>query len=106
MLTLKAPLELKCNAAMISSHETFYHRITGNYGLLSAGIVKEDLLHVVSAPLELYLEEGGGVRIAENTHIENRQETKLEIINNVLNRITVMEEASLTYQDRVFITDV
>ena len=106
MLTLKAPLELRCNPAMISSQEAFYHRITGNYGLLSAGIDKEDLLHVVTAPLELYLEEGGGVRIAENTHIENHQETKLAVINNVLNRIAVMEEANLTYQDRVFITDV
>ena len=62
MLTLKAPLELRCNPAMISSQEAFYHRITGNYGLLSAGIDKEDLLHVVTAPLELYLEEGGGDR--------------------------------------------
>ena len=106
MLTLKAPLELRCNPAMISSQEAFYHRITGNYGLLSAGIDKEDLLHVVTAPLELYLEEGGGVWIAENTHIENHQETKLAVINNVLNRIAVMEEANLTYQDRVFITDV
>ncbi len=106
MLTLKAPLELKCNPAMISSHEAFYHRITGNYGLLSSGINREDLLHVVTAPLELYLEEGGGIQIAENTRIQNSQETKLEIINNFLNRIAVMEEANLTYQDRVFITDV
>lgn len=106
MLTLKAPLELKCNPAMISSHEAFYHRIIGNYSLLSSGIDREDLLHVVTAPPELYLEEGGGIRIAENTSIRNSQETKLEIINNFLNRITVMEEANLTYQDRVFITDV
>lgn len=106
MLTLKAPLELKCNPAMIASHEAFYHRITGNYGLLSAGIDREDLLHVVTAPLELYLEEGRVTTLTDNTHIQNHQETKLEIINNVLNRITVMEEANLTYQDRVFITDV
>lgn len=106
MLTLKAPLELKCNPDMIASHEAFYHRITGNYGILSAGIDREDLLHVVTAPLELYLEEGGVTMLTDNTRIQNHQETKLEIINNVLNRITVMEEANLTYQDRVFITDV
>lgn len=106
MLILKAPLELRCNPAMISSHEAFYHRITGNYGLLASGIDKEDLLHVVTAPLEFYLEEGQVTRIAQNTNIQNRQETKLEIINNFLNRIAVMEEANLTYQDRVFITDV
>ena len=106
MLTLKAPLELKCNPAMISSHEAFYHRITGNYGLLSVSVDQEDLLHLVTAPLELYLEEGGTTRIAQNIGIQNSQETKLELINNFLNRITVMEEANLTYQDRVFITDV
>ena len=106
MLTLKAPLELKCNPAMISSWESFYHRITGNYGLLSAGIDREDLLHVMTAPPELYLEEGGMTSVVQNTRIRNSQETRLEIINNLLNRIAVMEEVHLTYQDRVYITDV
>ena len=106
MLTLKAPLELKCNPAMISSQEAFYHRITGNYGLLSAGIEKEDLLHAVTAPPELYIEEGGMTSIVQNTGIRNSHETRLEIINNLINRIAVMEEVHLTYQDRVYITDV
>ncbi len=106
MLTLKAPLELKCNPAMISSQEAFYHRITGNYQLLSAGIDREDLLHAVTAPPEFYIEEGGMTSIVQNTGIRNRQETRLEIINNLLNRIAVTEEVHLTYQDRVYITDV
>lgn len=106
MLMLKAPLELKCNPAMISSWESFYHRITGNYGLLSAGIDREELLHAMTAPPELYLEEGGMTSVVQNTRIQNSQETRLEVLNNFLNRIAVMEEVHLTYQDRVYITDV
>lgn len=106
MLTLKAPLELRCNPAMISSWESFYHRITGNYGLLSAGIEREDLLHMVTTPPELYIEEGGMTSIVQNTRIQNSQETRLEVLNNLLNRISVTEEVRLTYQDRVYITDV
>uniref|UniRef100_UPI004056F22E hypothetical protein n=1 Tax=Agathobacter sp. TaxID=2021311 RepID=UPI004056F22E len=106
MLTIKAPIELKCNTAIGPSWEAFYHRITGNYEMMSSGIAKEDLLHMVTAPPEVYLAEGGMTSLVQNTQVQNRQETKMEIINNLMNRIVIMEDANLTYQDRVYITDV
>ena len=106
MLTIKAPIELKCSTSMVPSQESFYHRITGNYELLSSGIDREDLLHVVTAPPEIYLGEGGMTSIVNNTRVQNSQETKMEVINNLLNRIAFTEEVNLTYQDRVYITDV
>lgn len=106
MLTLKAPIELKCQTGMVSSWEGFYHRICGNYEMVSAGIDREDLLHVVAAPPEVYIAEGGMTSLVNHTRIQNSQETKLEIINNLLNRVSLTENANLTYQDRVYITDV
>ncbi len=106
MLTLKAPLTLVCNPSVISSKESFYHRITGNYGVIASGIEREDLLHMVTAPPELYLEESGMTNLIQNTQIQNHQEQKFLMINNLLNRIAIMEEAHLTYQDRVYISSM
>ena len=106
MLTVKAPIELKCQTGMVSSWEGFYHRIRGNYEMISMGIDREDLLHVVAAPPEVYIGEGGMTSLVNQTSIQNSQETKLEVINNLLNRVALTENVDLTYQDRVYITDV
>ncbi len=106
MLTLKAPIELVCNSSMIPAQEAFYHRITGNYAVMNAGIDKEELLHMVTAPPEIYLGEGSSSILTNNVDIRNQQETRIEMVNNLLNRIVLTEEADLTYQDRVYITNV
>ena len=106
MLTIKAPLELTCRPSIVPSHEAFYHRIMGNYGVIGSGIDQEDLLHVMTMPPEIYLGEGGMTHVVQQMQIQNSQENKLTIINNLLNRIAIMEEAHLTYQDRVYITDI
>lgn len=106
MLTIKAPIELTCRPSIVSSNEAFYHRILGNYGVIGSGIDREDLLHALTMPIEIYLGEGGMTNLVQHTQIQNSQENKLTMINNLLNRIAVMEEVHLTYQDRVYITDV
>ncbi len=106
MLTIKAPIELKCGRITVSSQETFGQRILGNYQMMAANIAREDLLHVVMAPPEVYLGSGELTSIVEDTRIQNVRETKLTVINNLLNRIAVTEDVKLSYQDRVYITDV
>lgn len=106
MLIIKAPLELKCDPGIISSKEAFGRRIAGNYGVVSCGISREDLFHVVTAPPEIYLEEGRVIQIVNDTTIRNSRENRLEIINNFLNRILVQEDVELTYQDRIYITNI
>ncbi|MCD8196695.1 MAG: hypothetical protein LUE24_05970 [Lachnospiraceae bacterium] len=106
MLTIKAPIELKCGRITASSQEAFGERIRGNYELLAARIEREDLLHVVMAPPEVYIGGGEMTSLVEDTRIQNVRETKLTVINNLLNRIAVTEDVKLSYQDRVYITDV
>ena len=106
MLTISAPIEIKAKTTYINDPEAFYHRILGNYSLMETKVDEEDLLHIASTPPEVYVSEGEGM-----TNIINRNERnevnlqKVDILNNVLNRIVASATVELTYQDRVFITD-
>ncbi len=106
MLKILEPIKIKAKTTYVHDSEAFYHRIIGNYTLLESRISEEDLLHISTTPPEIYVSEGEGM-----TSILNRSERnvnnlqKVEVLNNVLNRIVVSADMNLTYQDRVFITD-
>ena len=106
MLTITAPIELKCKTPDHSMHEGFYHRIADPYGMMSISLTPEDLLHVMTTPPEYYFGGGDEMNIFQQTNVNTRQENKLEVVNNLVNRIMVSGSAALTYQDRVYITDV
>lgn len=106
MLTVKAPIELKCRAGIVPSYEGFVRRITGNYEMMSAAVTGEDLLHAVTEPPEVFFAEGSVSTVINQTNINRNQENKLEILNQLLNRITINPGLHMTYQDRVYITDM
>lgn len=106
MLTITAPIELKCKTSDNSMHEGFYHRITDPYSMMTSKLTPEDLLHVVSTPPEYYFGGEEEINFFRQTNVSTHQENKLEVINNLVNRIAVSESAQLTYQDRVYITDI
>ncbi|MCI5934014.1 MAG: hypothetical protein MRZ65_00645 [Lachnospiraceae bacterium] len=106
MLTITAPIELKCKAPENSMHEGFYHRIADQYSMMSINLTPEDLLHVMTTPPQYYFGGGDEMNIFQQTNVNAREENKLEVINNLVNRILVNGSAELTYQDRVYITDV
>ncbi|MBO6137689.1 MAG: hypothetical protein J6O71_03665 [Lachnospiraceae bacterium] len=106
MLILKAPIELKNRSNFIHDGEVFYNRISSNYSLMGMDVTHQDLLHAVTSPPEIFIQEGNVTTVAGNTVISSRNEEKLEVFNNLLNRILVSVNAPLTYQDRVYISDV
>lgn len=87
-------------------HEGFYHRIADQYSMMSINLTPEDLLHVMTTPPQYYFGGGDEMNIFQQTNVNAHEENKLEVINNLVNRIMVSESAQLTYQDRVYITDV
>ena len=106
MLTVKAPLEIKAKTSYLRDPESFYHRIIGNYSLVETRVDEEDLLHITTTPPEIYVTEGEGISSIFNSSVRNENNyNKVEILNNVLNRIVASADMKLTYQDRVFITD-
>lgn len=106
MLKIKAPIEFKCNTDVTTVGDSFGEHIRANYGVMGVGLNGEELMHLVSRPPEIYLGEGGITNLVNESNIENRQYNKVEIVNNFLNRVLVSTDANLTYQDRVFITNV
>lgn len=106
MLTISAPIEIKAKTSYVLSSEAFYHRILGGYALMETNISQEDLLHITSTAPEVYVEEGTGIsNIITNNFRNENNISKINILNNVLNRILLSTDIDLTYQDRVFITD-
>lgn len=106
MLTIKAPIEIKAKTSYVSCTENFYYRIIGNYSLMETHVDEEDLLHITNTPPEIYVTEGEGISSVLNQSVRNDNNyNKVEILNNVINRIVASAQVNLSYQDRVFITD-
>ena len=106
MLTITAPIELKCKAPGATMHEGFYHRIADQYTMMTTRLNPEDLLHVVTTPPEYFFGGEAETNIFQQTNVHTHQENKLEVMNNLINRLMISESAELTYQDRVYITDI
>jgi len=106
MLTIHTPIELTVNPSILQVNDNFTERLTGNYQVIGSGLEMEDMLHFVSQPPEIYLAEGGMTALIENKNIRNTQNLKMDVINNVLNRILVSDTYRMTYQDQVFIESV
>ncbi len=106
MLTIKAPIRLQCKTSFALSGGGFCERLRGNYGLIRADITGEDLLHLVTAPPEVYLAEGGNTAVWNENNVQIRQENILETMNQFLNRILIFGEKNFTYQDSVYVTGI
>ncbi|MCR5054151.1 MAG: hypothetical protein K6A69_04845 [Lachnospiraceae bacterium] len=106
MLKIREPIKTVVNPGFLSSQEAFTERIAGNYMQIGEYISDTDLLHLVTQPPEIFLMDGGMTTFANATNVENTQIQKVSIINNLLNRIMVSADASLSYQDTVYITNI
>lgn len=103
MLIIKKPIELKSRESMCTLEDNFCHKIRANYSLLTSDLGQEDLMHMVTMPPELYLAEGNTTTFIHQNSVYENKEIKVDVLNNLLNRISLTEEMSLTYQDKVYI---
>lgn len=106
MLTIREPISLKTQRPIQSIREDMAERMRANYELMRLPIRKEELLHITSEPPEIYFAEGDNLQIFNHIKQENQQELRLDVINNLLNRIMVSQTDNFTYQDTVYISSV
>lgn len=106
MLKLKGPIQLKTGLRMTAASESFYQRLTGNYGLMTARVAPKDLLFLLTAPPELPEDLGGTTSLNLSNSFTDVRNMTVDVVNNVVNRILLDGHASFTYQDQVYITSV
>lgn len=106
MLTMRPPIRVRFQTPIDTVHRDMEERIRGNYSLLTDRIRKEELLHVTASSPEFYFEQGGVTNILNEITDQSRQELRLEVINNLVNRILVSNTENFTYQDSVYIGNV
>lgn len=106
MLTIREPIRLKTGRPIQGIRQDIAARIEANYGLMNLAIRKEELLHITSQPAEIYFADSENFQILTNINNQNQQEVRLEVINNLMNRILVAQTENFTYQDTVYISNV
>ncbi len=102
MITLKKPLHLK-SLSGISYKDAFSDRIRANYEFLTAVMPKEELLHLLLEEPEHQEQTNHIAMIVENIAVLNQNSIMIELINQMLNRILMIKETGITYQDNVYI---
>lgn len=106
MLTIREPISLQSQRPIQSIRQDMAERLQANYGMMKMPIRKEELLHITSEPPEVYFAEGDEIQIFNQIKNENQQEVRLDVINNLINRIMVAQTDNFTYQDTVYISTV
>ena len=106
MLTIREPIRLKTGRPMQGIRQDMAEKIQANYSLMKLAIRKEELLHITSQPAEIYFADSENFQILTNINNQNQQEVRLEVINNLMNRILVAQTENFTYQDTVYISSV
>ena len=106
MLTIRKPIELRVQQPMQAIRADLAERLTANYELMRMPIRKEELLHITSEPPEVYFAEGDQIQMFSNFRQENQQNLRLDVINNLVNRIMVAQTENFSYQDTVYISSV
>ncbi len=106
MLKIKSPIQIRCKAPMETMHRDFSEKIIGNYTIINSRMRKEELLYITTQAPEVYFAEGNSISILNDVNLESNQEIKLDMINNLINRILVSGTNNFSYQDSVYISSV
>lgn len=106
MLTIREPISLKTQRPIQTVREDMAARIQANYGLMQSPVRKGELLHITTEPPEVYFAEGDNIQLFSQTSNEIQQEIRLDVINNLMNRILAVQTENFTYQDTVYVSSI
>lgn len=106
MLILKSPLQLRTITPMKLNSERMMERIANNYQMMSLSISPEDLLHMTTLQPEVYVAIENENHLLVENQLVQKNETKIEMINQLLNRLQLYHTPMFSYQDEVFVSSV
>ena len=105
MLTLKEPIRLQSAAGVIPAQDAFSDRIRDNYSLLAAQFTPKELL-LLMTELPEEPETPGMTTLVTQNNVTVRHGLTLEVLNSIVNRIMLTQNAPFTYQDTVYISNM
>ena len=103
MLIIKEPVKLKSISPIIRRSDGFCERMSANYQVLQAKYGPEDLFHLLEQPPQVYVNEGGMTTFVTQNQNQMKQEVRLEMVHNLINRLMTAKSYRLTYQDMVYV---
>jgi hypothetical protein len=86
--------------------DPFYERIAGSYALMAMNFTPENMLLLMYAPEGTPIYGGGMTNLTDIEHMEYSRSYLLNIVNNVVNRILLMDESRATWRDEVYVANI
>ncbi len=106
MLKIKPSESMRKLKPLTPFYSGFSERIRTNYGNINVRMEKEELIHLVSEPPEVFLEDFGMTTLTNNTNIHSTKNIKVEMLNEMINRLYYSDSHHFTYQDKVYVENV
>jgi len=106
MLKIKSADAMRKLKPLTPFYSGFSERIRTNYGSMNVRMEKEELIHLVSEPPEVFLEDFGMTTLTNNTNIHSTKNIKVEMLNEMINRLYYSDSHHFTYQDKVYVENV
>lgn len=106
MLITKNPLTLQSISDFGIYSDSLGEKIYGNYQVFGTMIAGEDLIHMTMQEPDIYvgIQNNGPFLVDNQIHMDNQ--VRLELINQLINRIMLYDSPEFTYQDEVFVSSV
>ncbi|WP_028234523.1 hypothetical protein [Pseudobutyrivibrio sp. MD2005] len=106
MLKIKSADSMRKLKPLTPFYSGFSERIRTNYGCMNVRMEKEELIHLVSEPPEVYLEDFGMTTLTNTTNVNSTKNVKIEMLNEMINRLYYSDNHHFTYQDKVYVENV
>ena len=106
MLITKNPLTLQSISSFGIYSDSLGEKIRGNYQVFGTAIAGEDLIHMTMMEPDIYvgIQNNGPFMVDNQIHMDNQ--VRLELVNQLINRIMLYDSPEFTYQDEVFVSTV
>jgi len=104
MLKIREPIKLK-NTNIVTGSDSFALSLLENYEKRDVSLNAQELMHLITTSPDIIYSEGDNTNyFTSNLRIENITEQRIEILNNLINRIMLTANGKLSYRDRVYIS--
>ena len=106
MLTLKEPLQLNTVKPINVHSDILGEKIAANYQLMTVSVSAQDLLHMTTLQPEVFVGLQNENQFITQNQSTQKNEIKIEVINQLLNRLMLYQTPMFTYQDEVYVSAV